>query len=665
MRTVVLLIACCFTVNAWTQSPPLSMYILPEGLNAEYQRAEQLLLQKQYAKALKGFEKIAKKKPEFIPALRGIGACQALLLNYDEASLAYNKALGLNPRFSRALYFETADALFKSGNYYMALELFMEFDTLRTVPNTDFSYNGVAELATESEYYQVLSRSIRGCRVAMDSIQFHNISAVTNLGPSINTEGDEYFPFLSNDQKTIFFTRRKDQFSDENLFVSNRSTDKWRIANAASKDFNTDFNEGMTTFVRDGRQMFFTACERTGILGTCDVWKAKMEGEKVVETGPVIGYINSGDWDSQASINCDGTVLFFASNREGGFGGTDIWMCERQLDGRWGKPQNLGDKVNTEGDEEAPFITNDGMTLYFSSTGHLGLGEQDIFMTKWDDLEGWGDPINLGIPINSSYRELGFFLSADGKTGMVSSNRKGGHGGMDIYEFALSEQLFSNPITYVEGVVMDSILKTPIQTTVKFKNRPQIETDENGRFFLCIDAFDKLSYTVNAEDYHPHRSEHTVPQWDNKTFYPLHIYLDPLFRLPVFQGELEKETDVAVNAAPSFKKQSWKTLRHEVFFDFDKALLKAEMKESINGFLNDVFDGSKTVINVSVVGFSDDIGTDAYNMMLSEKRAKEVGVFLKEKGIRVDKIFIEGRGETRNNKPKKENRKVELVISVE
>ena len=168
------------------------------------------------------------------------------------------------------------------------------------------------------------------------------------------------------------------------------------------------------------------------------------------------GYANSEKWESQASISCDGSLLFFASNRKGGLGGTDLWMSTRQADGSWSDPKNLGPKINTELDEEAPFITNDGKTLYFSSTGHLGMGEQDLFMSRLDDKGNWMAAINLGEPINTASRELGFFLSADGKTGYFSSNRKGGMGGMDIYKFELSEYLYAEPITFVEGFVKDS-----------------------------------------------------------------------------------------------------------------------------------------------------------------------------------------------------------------
>ncbi|MEK7253343.1 MAG: hypothetical protein AAB316_01250, partial [Bacteroidota bacterium] len=179
---------------------------------------------------------------------------------------------------------------------------------------------------------------------------------VQNLGNAINSGSDEYFPFLSNDGTTIFFTSRKNEKADENLFISTRPSGDWRIAEQVSH-FNSGENEGMSSLVRDGRRMFFTACGRPEVLGTCDIWEADLLGSEVSEQKTAIGYLNSGAWESQATVSCDGSLLYFASNREGGQGGSDIWVSKRQPDGRWAEPENLGASVNTTGDEEAPFIS--------------------------------------------------------------------------------------------------------------------------------------------------------------------------------------------------------------------------------------------------------------------------------------------------------------------
>lgn len=662
-RTTFLILAllciCTFLV-AQEQPEPV---ILPDDIGETYQKAEQALLLRDFDKSLKLFKKVLRKYPDFAPALRGIGGSYELLNEYELAAEYYDKALEVNPRFSRALYFECANAHFRSGNYFMALELFQEFDTLRQTDIKAFSYNGMAERMAEEKYYKIVNRNIRACNIAMDSIQFLNVASVQNLGDQINTKGDEYFPFVSNDQKLIFYTGRKNDKSDENLFFSTAPFGVWRIGQQVNNSFNTGFNEGMTTLIRDGRKMIFTACGRTEILGTCDLWQAEVRGEKILDPSPVIGYTNSPSWESQAAISCDGSLLYFASNRDDGEGGADIWVCERLPDGRWAEPRNLGNKINTEGDEEAPFITNDGKVLYFSSTGHLGMGEQDIFFSRKDENGEWGDPVNLGIPVNSSYRELGFFLSADGTTGYFASNRKGGRGGMDIYSFLLSDKLQSDNITFVEGFVKDSILNVPVpNATVYFKNRTAIQTDEDGRFFLCIPAKDTLNILVAEKDYHRFRKEFIIPKWDNKVFHEINILLDPLFRLPVYSGELDTaDPEPTTTSTFGFSEE----IKHNLFFGFDDASLTPDLKEELLNFLQNTFSGNP-VSSVEIIGYADDIGSDSYNLILSEKRAKAVGVFLKENGIRVDKIYIEGRGEQKGGgKPKWQDRRVEVVVRID
>ena len=262
----------------------------------------------------------------------------------------------------------------------------------------------------------------------MDSINFGKISNLENLGPSINTRGDEYFPFVSNDQQMLFFTQRKKGDEDENLLYSNASsTGKWKSSNPF-KFFNTPAQEGRFTMVRDGRKMYFTACNRQGVLGPCDIWEGELLNGEISEIKPISGDLNSMKWESQVSVSCDGSTLFFASNRPGGMGGTDIWYSKKNEVGYWGEPINLGEKVNSPGDEESPFLTNDGKTLYFSSTGHQGMGQLDIFMSWIDEKTGqWSTPINLGQPLNTLHtNELGFFLCADGKTGYFASDQPNG-----------------------------------------------------------------------------------------------------------------------------------------------------------------------------------------------------------------------------------------------
>jgi tetratricopeptide (TPR) repeat protein len=639
---------------AQQETAPPPIYIVPDEYAEIHHTGEQALLQMKYGEALRQFRRVLRKFPDFPPALRSVGACHQMEGDFEEALKFYRKALEQNPWFSRALYYECGNMAYKTGQYDLAVEYFENFDSLKTLDILSFTYNGAAERQVEKEYYNKLPSSVRACHIAMDSIQFLNIAEVRNLGSGINTRADEYFPFFSNDGQSIFYTSRKNDFSDENLFSSTKSDGKWASGHFVP-EFNTVENEGMSTLVRNGRRMFFTACQREGVEGPCDIWEAEVDSAGVFGAQSIGGFANSAAWESQASISCDGSVLFFASDREGGQGGTDIWMTTLEKGNRWGVPVNLGPEINTSGDEEAPFITNDGRVLYFSSTGHLGMGEQDIFMSRGNANGKWSPAVNIGPPVNTAYRELGFFLSADGKTGYFSSDRKGGYGRMDIYSFALPQELYAEDVTYVEGFVRDSITGVPVRTTIQFEDRPPVTTDEAGRFFLCVLAPEAVAGEIRAPGYHPYRKRFEVPVWDNRVFFEMELLLDPLFRLPVYNPELaDKQTSPPATPYDG-------EVRHQVLFDFDKAALKPGMMDGINLFFEESLAG-KTIRNVEVIGFADDIGADAYNLELSEKRAKAVGVFLKEKGITVNKIYIQGWGELDGGKPKWQNRKVELVV---
>ena len=632
-----------------------NLYIIPEEYSSIHHEGERALLMKKYGEALRLFKRVLKKYPDFPPALRSAGACYELMGDFENAALNYEAAIEANPNFSRAMYFEIGSIHYKSGRYNLALQCFEKFDSLLQQDPQKFTYNGFEERKVEQQYFAKLDANRRACHIALDSIQFWNIEKVVNLGGGINTKSDEYFPFLTNDGHTLFYTSRKNEGDDEDLYVSSYEGKGWE-AGSKVNGFNTRGNEGMATLVRDGRKVFFTACERKAVMGTCDIWQAKVTGKEIDDLQPLKGKANSDVWESQASISCDGSVLYFASNREGGFGGTDIWKCNRQADGSWSDPVNLGDHINTTDDEEAPFITNDGKTLYFSSTGQIGLGEQDIFMSHLTGDDFWSLPVNLGMPVNSSYRELGFFLSADGKTGYFASDRAGGAGGMDIYHFKLPDVLHSEPITYVEGIVQDSITHLPVLVTVVIKDRQTLVTDEEGRFFLCVDAGDSLDIKILHKDYHPYRRVFLVPEWDNTTFFKLDILLDPLFKLPVYTDILQANPKLV-----SLKSPFGKELKHNVLFDFDKSDLKIEAINELEFFLEEVYKDQK-VQSVEVVGYADQLGDDAYNFLLSENRAKEVGLFLQEKGIQVDKVYIEGKGEANNDQPDWQNRRVEVVV---
>ncbi|MEZ4934258.1 MAG: OmpA family protein [Saprospiraceae bacterium] len=197
-----------------------------------------------------------------------------------------------------------------------------------------------------------------------------------------------------------------------------------------------------------------------------------------------------------------------------------------------------------------------------------------------------------------------------------------------------------------------------MQATVSILGRETILTDEEGRFFLCVDANEELETEIKHKDYHPYSRIFPVPEWDNATFFELKIFLDPLFKLPVYSEIIEPDSPTFISR---LKPKSGKKDQFVLYFDFDKTDPKTESLENFNQFITAHF-AEREPAFIEIIGFSDQQGGDAYNVELSEKRAEAVGVYLKQKGIMVDDIRLEGKGKNQSDEANWKNRKVEVIV---
>ena len=234
--------------------------------------------------------------------------------------------------------------------------------------------------ALELEYDERLVN--RKINLAYIATQDMTESSAQNLGKNFNTEDDDYIPTISNDGQTIIFTRRDIKNGKEDIYINHRTNENEWSKSTALKSINTDRNEGMAKFATHSKAFYFVGCHREDAEGVCDIYKAKYENGNVKDISRPQGNLNSDKWDSQPSVSCDGTKMYFSSIRKGGFGGADIYVSYLSPSGIWSEPENLGRQINTPGDEEAPFIAPDGQTLYFTSNGHPGQGEGDIYISR-------------------------------------------------------------------------------------------------------------------------------------------------------------------------------------------------------------------------------------------------------------------------------------------
>ena len=613
--------------------------------------AEAALLNKRTKEAEKHYLKILEKNPNYVVALRGLSVVYQYEDRHEESAKLRSKILAINPVFSRLLYSETAISYFRSGDYSSAEYYFKQFEEVLKMPRTEFGLNGEKERGLEVSHALQLTNNLQACKLAKKTPFSKYLSVIQNLGSVVNSKGDEYFPFLINGGSQLYFTRQGNKHNNENLFLSTKKNDLWSSPEILDATINTITNEGMASFTRDGRQLYFTACQRRNVRGTCDIQIAQVIDNQISNVNPVEGHPNSHRWESQACISCDGSTLFFASTREGGFGSTDIYWSHLQSDRTWSEPENLGPTINTDMDEEAPFITDDGKTLFFSSTGHLGLGEQDIFMSKLQKNGEWGVAINLGAPINTGYREIGFFLAGDGLTGFLSSDRPGGEGKMDIYQFDLKEALPNKALTYVEGFVKDADTNLPIQTVLYDSANLPIPTDEDGRFFRCLLSEELFDFSITENDYLPYQYAEVIPRWDNSKPYRLDIFLHPVKKVITEPIKVVESPKLIIDSLT-------------VYFDFDKYALTSNAQVKLQEMVQKL--SGRKIESLEILGFTDLSGTIEYNDVLSEKRANSVEAFLlKKNSSLVEKIsvnlVVEGRGIFQGNVPERVKRKVEII----
>ena len=318
-----------------------------------------------------------------------------------------------------------------------------------------------------------------------------------NMGPAINSPDDEYLPTLTADGRTLLFTRYNRPSMAEDFYYSRLIDGKWSKAVRMAEPLNSDDNEGAGCISQDGRILYFTACGRPDGAGRCDLYISYRKAggwSQPQNLGPAV---NTSGWESQPCLSIDGQTLYFVSDRKDGYGGMDIWRSTL-VEGRWSKPVNMGPGINTKGDEKSPFISFDNQTLYFSSNGHVGMGGMDLFMCRRTGDSTWSEPQNLGYPINTRGDESSLIVSPDGRTAIFSSDQFGGQGGLDLYSFALPEQVQSEPVVYKEEIT-EVAPELEVGESITLKN----VFFQTGKYTLLDISIVELDKVVEMMQHHP------------------------------------------------------------------------------------------------------------------------------------------------------------------
>lgn len=605
-------------------------------------QAEVLVNKGQLDEARRELEAAIKAKPDFVSAQRMLGMLYSRLHQYDEAVAAYEKTFELQPDLSRAAYYECALAYLRLSKYSAAKRYFVLYQ------NANPADYKTEESMLNLAYAKELPLQLANCAFALAENQNILLPEAENLGRQINSSADEYLPTLSNDGRLLIFTRKRQH---EDILSSERKNGDWTAAQSFGKAINGPLNEGMANLTACGRTIYFAGCQRADGRGGCDIFKAQFENGEISNIHLTEGPLNTADWESQPSISCDGTLLFFSSNREGGEGGTDIWVSRLQKDGKWGAPENLGPHINTPYDEEAPFIAADGQTLYFASNGHPGFGEADIFRTV---LEGntWSVPQNLGRAVNTPFREAGFAVTADASWGYFASGRPGGKGGIDLYRAPMHREIVPEvPNVMVHAVVVSNLEDKPLaHAKVKVgqsgKTLQQLQADAQGRFFLCLPDGGSYSFIIEAEN---HETMIHADYYKRK------------------EGEFVKEVELKMQANAALveayqRERSNLPSEQELSFYFPTGEyeLNIQQRQRLEQALVKL-GNQPELLEVEIMGFADKTGNAAANQALSEKRAAAVAAYFEQLRVPQNAIQYSGEGEAKEGEEERK-RRVEIRV---
>ena len=574
-----------------------------------------------------------------------------------------------------AVFFELkAEILWRSGDFFNAETQALKAIELCT-DNFPKAYYFLGEIAYKRKDYVnadiYLKKAINlqiGDPYYSDAIMLYEnakilaqiINNPVKFNPQIvkgvSTQDDEYLPIISPDQELSFFTRRSDKMSLQDIttttieeFVfSKKINGDFEVGQALSYPFNLESNEGGASITIDNKILYYTKCIRDNKgYNNCDIYYVNRENgawSNVQEFPKNISKIDS--WESQPTVSSDGKTILFSSDRSGGYGKMDLYEISKVND-TWTSAKNLGSTINSNENEKSPYLHTDGKTLFFASTNFPSLGGFDIFYSRKDSLGNWQKPINIGYPINTVADEISLFVSTDGNQAYFASNNLNGIGGWDIYSFGLYEGAKPERVLFLKGDLLDENKQIIEDVDLEIKN---LTTQEITT--IKVDAGTYVSSLTLAKD------DDVLITIKKEGFAFNSTYIST------------KDTSFNSPAALNFEMQSLEQGKsfsiENIYFDNNSYELKRATNEILIEFAKYLEVNNTLIIEIN--GFTDNVGNQADNQLLSENRAKAVRDLILLQGISEKRVFYNGFGEsspiTSNDteKGRGKNRRTEFKI---
>ncbi|MBY0435743.1 MAG: OmpA family protein [Cyclobacteriaceae bacterium] len=471
-------------------------------------------------------------------------------------------------------------------------------------------------------------------------------AVLVNMGPDLNSDKEDYGPSIGNVDGLLLYTSKRNKHEtgerqyDEDLFYSLRVDGGWGAAQAFRK-INTSYNEGSACLSMDGKKLIFSRCNAPGSLGNCDLYSADLVNDStwinIKNLGP---NVNSGGWDSHPSLTHLGDTLFFASNRVGSFGLSDIFFSVKDKKGEWGKAQNVGPIINTVQSEVSPFFHHKYNVLYFSSNGHpLSFGDFDIYKSKQLN-HVWDEPKNTGPLVNGAGSEYYFTIDSQSKELYYARSEEADKKNLDLFSFIVPME--AQPLA-------DARLKGTLK-------------DTEGNPMKGIVSVIDLDYGVEVAPKFIREDGSFDFSLINKRNYLLIIQGDEFFRIEeifFLNGEME----INKVAEPIESKIAFASLE----FENGKANILESMHADLDKLANFMIDHPALKLRIS--GHTDSAGKEEANLRLSQARADAIKQYLvTEFKIDQNRITAIGYGSAKpitqeiTDEHKQLNRRVEFEI---
>ncbi|RZW43358.1 MAG: cell envelope biogenesis protein OmpA [Flavobacteriaceae bacterium] len=572
----------------------------------------------EYVKAAEAYNKLVDAGKADTYVYKQLADSYYNIFNTEAAEKWYSKALE-NSQDAEIIY-RYSQMLKANGKYEASNEQMSKFASMRPADDRAVAFN------RNPNYLEKIVE--KGKKFNVQNLDIN--SEESDFGGTLN--GNTLYITSARNQNRRTYGWNQQPYLD--LYAVTKNTDgSFQEPMLMNDEINTKYHEGLVSFSPDGKTMYFSResyfekdFEKDSISKTRYSQLYLFKATKLGSDWDTIESLslNSENYSvKNPSVSADGKTLYFASNMPGGFGQFDIYKAPINEDGTIGEPENLGQKVNTEGQEMFPYISSNN-TIYFSSDGHLGLGGLDVFYTK--EIDGKMAPIrNVGIPVNSNADDFAFAIDEETEEGFVSSNREGGKGSDDVYAIKKLQPLCDVLIiaTVVDDETGESISGASVSLNdADGNNMVSKQSDENGLAEFIIECEENAEVEAVMEGY---SSNKVTISGTNDEEFEVQIALQPIEKL-IVADRIELEP---------------------IYFDFDKANITTKAAFELDKLVQIMNKYPDMVVDV--FSHTDSRGPAAYNEGLSDRRAKTTVQYVISKGIDEARISGSGKGE---NEPK-------------